>query len=538
MRRRWAAIAGLAAVTTACSGAQAIDPGAIRLDDTTPRASGAVDNVTWLLASEPRSLDPDRKGGTNEGTVTANICDRLFQLQPDLSPKPHLVARFDYPDPRTLVLTLREGVRFHNGSTMTADDVVWSLRRHAEPSRQQADEFGNVTAIEATGPLTVTVRFSKPDSMFQQALAGDAGVVYDREYVEPLGKDYGTPSSGDGCSGPYRLARWRSGTDLVIERVDDYWDPAVRPLVRTVTFRWADDSTVVNNLTTGAADGTYLKSPTPAVPLTRNSDISVFYGPTTAVWSLIPTARGAMADTRVRRALSLAMDRSGIAKAGFTGLAQPWKAPVGSGSWSYQRERFAAAYDRLGGAPASPGDADLAEAARLVREAGSPAKPIVVASDGSQARSVVANAVVDAARRIGLTAEIRTMSKQQFSAMYTDEAARADIDLSPEPWYITKSDPIGFYKNAATDAPNNWVGYSSPDYDRLMTEALRALDDGERARLAIELQDRFTADAVWIPLVQVPNVLVLNRKLTGPPASMAFVSYPWAAHLGASRTED
>lgn len=528
------ALAGLIGLTAACGGpaatTKAPDVAKLALVDQTAKAGGPLETATWLLGEEPGTLDLDIDGGTPNRTIMSNVCERLMQTQPDMTVKPWLAEQADGTDPKKLVFTLRQGVTFHDGSPMTADDVVWSLKRHAGEGMNESDEFEDVESVAKTGDQQVTVTFKKPNALFVQAMAGDAGIVLNRKVVEKLGKEYGTPGSPDACSGPYKLGTWKSGTEIGIERHDAYWNTAVKPLTKAVTFRWADDSALVNSLITGAADGAYLAETGPAVALAKNPAVSVAYGPTTRVFVLLPTDRGTLKDPRIRRALSLAVDRSGIARSGFAGLARPWKVPVGAGAWSYEKQAFQTAYDQLQGAPETP---DVEAAKKLVREAGAPQTPIVVASDGDQARNVIANAVVDAAKKIGLKAEIKTIPSSEYGSFYSDKAKRAEVDLVPDDWYITKNDPIGFYDNALSGSSNNWVGFRSPDYDALVGKALETTDPAGRAQQVIDLQRRFTADMVWISLVEVPSTVVLGGKVTGPPASMTYFGYPWAADLGA-----
>ncbi|WP_217369233.1 ABC transporter substrate-binding protein [Nonomuraea antri] len=528
------ALAGLICLTAACGGpaatTKAPDPAKLTLVDQTAKATGALESAVWLLDEEPGTLDLDADGGTPNRTVMANVCERLMQTQPDMTVKPWLAEKVEQPDPKTMVLDLRTDATFHDGTPITADDVVWSLKRHAGEGMDESDEFEDVASVTKTGDAQVTIAFKKPNALFVQALAGGAGIVLNQKVIDAQGKDYGTPGNDDACSGPYRLKEWKSGSELTIERYDAYWNKDVKPLTKSVTFKWADETALVNSLTTGAAQGAYLSDTGPAVALQANPAVSVTYGPTTRVFVLLPTDKGVMKDPKIRRALSLAIDRAGIAKSGFAGVARPWKVPVGAGAWSYEKAAFQSAYDQLQGAPDSP---RIEEAKKLVQEAGSPKEPIVVATNGEQSRTVIANAVVDAATKIGLTAEIKTVPAAEFGSFYTDKALRAQVDLVPDDWYITKSDPIGFYDNGLTGSSNNWVGFSSPDYDQLVAKALETTDDAQRAKDVIELQRRFTADMVWISLVEVPSAVVLGGKVTGPPASQVFMGYPWAADLGA-----
>ncbi|MEV7002485.1 ABC transporter substrate-binding protein [Streptomyces sp. NPDC093982] len=538
-----AGVAGAMALLAACSGAttgasasggKAADAADLALTPTTPQAAEPVAAVNWLLEDEPDSLDLDTQGGSAGRTVLTNVCERLYQLQPDMSVRPFLARQAARPDATHLVLTLRDDVTFHDGSKMTADDVLFSLKRHAAPDMEQSDEFANVSAMRKTGEDEITITFKEPDALFTKALAGDAGLVYNREQVEKAGKEFGTPGQGDACSGPYEVAGWKSGDSITLTRAASYWGE--KPLTGKVVFRWADDSAMANALATGAADGTYADNIGTAAALRGKKGLDEYFGPSTSALALIPTERGGLADPDIRRALSLALDRSGIARSGYGGLVEPWATPVGSGAWGYEQETFAAAQKQLTDAPASPDADDLAKAKELVKNAKkAPDEPIVIGTDSSQGRMVIANAVRAALTQIGLKGRIKTVPAAQYGEFYGDKEARADIDVLVADWYISKSDPLGFYDNGLSDSSNNWVGFRSPAYDAKLKEGLRTLDDTKRAALAVDVQRQFADAAVWIPVAQVPTALVIDDELTGPPASMAYLYYPWAAKLGAKK---
>lgn len=498
----------------------------------TAAASGPVESVTWMLPSEPATFDFDIDSGAAENTVFANVCERLMEVQPDLTTTPRIAESAEWVDDTHVVITVRDDATFHDGSAVTADDVLWSMRRHAAEGADESDEYANVTAMDKTGDNEITVTFSQRDAIFIQAMAGNGGMVLNPRVVESLGESYGMPGTQDACSGPYRLDEWNAGDSLVIKKVDDYWDSSRDALAEEIVFRWADQSAVVNALTTGEADGAYLDGPAAAVALQNADSVQLAQGPATNAWVMIATERGALADVRIRQALSLALDRSGISTSAFGGLAQPWKTPVGSGAWGYERSEFEAAYNAVEGAPASPDEDALAEARALVEEAGTPTEPIVIASDGGSVRNVMAGALVAAAESIGLEAESITVPSAQYGDFYTDDTLRDSADLFTDEYYISKNDPIGFYKNGRSTASVNYVGFADPEYDALAAEALATTDDAERAQLAIDLQDRWATAVPWLSVVQSPATLALDEGLTGVPSSAAFLYYPWAMDLG------
>ncbi len=533
---------GLTAVAAlALTGCSASDPGGASakpaqmeapFGDMTPAAAGPVDSVTWMLGSEPTTMDADIDATTADDTVLANVCDRLMQVQPDLTLGNGIASRAEWVDDTHVVFTIRQDATFHDGSPITTGDVLWSMERHAAEGAAESDEYQNVVSMEQTGDDQITVTTTQPDAIFLQAMAGDGGIVWNPRVIEAEGDDFGGPGSASACSGPYRIASWEPGSQLTIEKFDEYWNTEIDARAEQVVFRWADESAIANSLTAGEAQGAYLENAGSAAAFVQSSDVTVFQGPSTNAWVLETTDRGILTDPDVRRALSLALDREGIATAAFGGLAQPWKTPVGAGAWGYEVEAFEAAFAELDGAPATPSADDIAQAEQLITDADAAGEQLVVASNGSSSHNVIANALVAAAKSIGLEAEILVVPQAQYGDFYSDADLRGQADLWPDEYYISKNDPLGFYKNGKSDASVNFGVFQDPEYDRIVDEAYAATDDAERAELTIDLQQRWVDNAVWIPVVATPATLVMSNAVTGVPSSAAFIYYPWAAELG------
>ncbi len=509
-------------------------PSADEIVATTKPASGPADSVTWMLPAEPATLDADVDAGDVEDAVLANVCERLFQVQPDYSIEPHLAKSVQRPKPTSVVYTLRTDVTFHDGSPMTADDVVWSMQRHAEPGADESDEYEGVKQIRKTGEYEVTVTLEQPDAQFDMRMAGDGGIVWNRKVIDKQGDSFGTPDSADACSGPYRLEEWKAGTSITLEAAPDYWDKDREVNTKRLTYRWGAASAVVNAVNSGEADGTFLTDPSLVGPLASNDELNVSYGATTTSWQVFPSrGDGALGDARIRTALSLAMDRDGIANAAFDGRAEPWKLPVGSGTWGYAPDAFQSAFDEVENTPATPSDADLDKAKDLVDQAGA-TDPITIATSGSEIQNVMANGVRTAAAEIGLDVKIKTLSDAQYSELYASEDARAKIDGFIGDWYLSKPDPLGMYDNALPGGVNNYVGFDDPAYAQTFNSAAGEYEDAKRAKLTLDVQEIYMDNMLSIPLVMTPNTLVTSSKLSGAPVSMAYLTYPWAADLGSA----
>ena len=502
------------------------------LTDITPTASGEVESLDWALFEEPNSLDPDRANGGDSDAVIANVCESLFQIQPDLAVEPWLAESVEQPDDLTFVLNIRPGVTFHSGREMTADDVVWALERHALPEGGESDEFSNVTSIEKTGDMQVTLRLEQIDPQLEFRLAGGAGIILDREVIEAQGQDFGTAGSQDACSGPFMVEEWDAGSNLTIARYDDYWFEDGRALSERVNFTWGNVATVSNQISSGSVDGVYLPEPTLVSTIGDVDDMKIYYGASTGAEKLIPTDRGNATDPRIRKALSLAIDRQGIVTAGLQGIGEPWKSPVGPGAWGYAKETFEQAYEAIEGVPFSPTDENIAQAKSLVEEAGAPNDAIVVASNGTQLRNVIANALVAAGEQIGVEVEIRNFSDAEYGELFSSAEARADVDFVSDDWYLSKPESLGLFDNLLPGESSNYLGYDNSEYAELYAEAAGNYDEEERAELAVELQQLALDEMLWIPLASAPNTLVLNESLTGAPVSFVYRTFPWAARIG------
>ncbi|MEP6843294.1 MAG: ABC transporter substrate-binding protein, partial [Pseudolysinimonas sp.] len=231
-----------------------------KITTTTPPPVGDIDSVTWRTHAEAQTLDYAQAFAGPENLVIANICESLVRFNPDFTSGPALAKSWDNPSPTTWVFHLQEGVTFHDGTPMTADDVVASLTRNMDPSVASvwASVFAYVKSITATGPLEVTVELTKPDALFVPNLGSQAGVVESAATLKKLGKTYGTPDGLPNCTGPFSAEKWNPGKSIVLKGYDKYWNNEWRAHSKTFTIvPIIDDSTALNALKSGDVDGSW-----------------------------------------------------------------------------------------------------------------------------------------------------------------------------------------------------------------------------------------------------------------------------------------
>lgn len=500
---------------------------------TTPEAVGDIDRVAWALGSEPLSLDWVYSYDYPPNTVLSNVCESLLRIDASFTPGPGLAERVDNPDPTTWVYTIRPGVRFHDGTELTAEDVAYSLNRHLdeEVGSYWSGFFANVQSVEVTGPLQVTVRLTAPDVLFNQMMAVAGGVVGKQSFIEQAGEDHGTPDGGLVCTGPFRLEEWSKGESITLTRFEDYWDAERAARAGTVEFSFLPDAAALANaLVAGTVDGTYAV-PEQAVAKVRGSSAgTISYGPQTSTRNLVVAdLTGPLADVRIRRALSLALDREGFADAAIAGPSEPSRAVASKLTWGEEAgQTYADAWEAL---PAP--EQDLEQAQALVAEAGAPDEPIVIAASPAPVQQVLATEVQAAGERIGLEVEIQPIAAEGYSALFGDAAAREGIDLFHTTWYADVAEPLQIYVNWQTGNFANYGGWSDPEYDALVARALQEQDPATRAEMVVQLQERVTEEVLWIPIEHSANSVFLGERVTGAPATNAYLYYPWAAQLGA-----
>jgi peptide/nickel transport system substrate-binding protein len=502
-----------------------------------PRAPGVagggdVDKVVWVpYLGEPRSLDVGQvTAGYPEMTASSNMCDSLLRMRPDLSVTSGLAEAAGHPDPLTYVFRLRQGATFWDGKPVTAADAVFSLRRSIQPTAANAFFLSNVKAVDQRGADEIVIRLLTPEVSFPLYLASGAGTVAEQAYVEAKGSAYGTPEGGVMCSGPFRFGTWRRGTSMTMVRNDAYWDRSLLPHVRELELRFiTDPATLTTALLTGEVDGTFGAPPADLDRLAGSPAGRLTQGPSLQVAGISVTATsGPLADPRIRRALSIAVDRTAFAKAVYAGAADPVHSAILPETWSYERPTFQAAYDALPGA--AP---EVDRARQLVKDAGSPAAELVIAASPDPTYQAIALYAQSIAKQIGLSARIKVYpSFAQYLSLFYDAKARQGIDAMVNINYTPVVEPLDFLASIALPTGlNNYNGYSDPKVTALIQRAQSSEAVADRARWITQADAIYEQAPTSVMLATIKINLWQSNRVTGAPANASYLSAPWGAML-------
>ena len=543
-RRRTAsfAVAGalaLALLASACgrslssadSGAGNISPTA-NLVSTTPAGAKAVPQAVWAVYRDVNSLDPAFAFDYPENTAISLMCESLLLQKADGAIVPGL-ASLSTPTQKTLVFTINPRATFWDGHPVTPADVVYSLDRQMNPSLGgfYGQVFSRVKTIEQTGQDQVTITLNQPDYWLEGELSSMAGVVIEKAYAQAEGKNYGTPSGGIMCTGPYQLKSWSPSAGVVAVANPRYWR-GTTPLVQQITLTGVpDNNDLTAGLETGAIQGTYASGGIPTLDqLRKSSAVKVYQGPGWATDAMIISATtGPMANVKVRQALSLALNRQSIINAVYKGAALMPKWLANPGAFGYGTAVFDQAYQ------ASPAlTQNLAEAKKLIAQAGVAGQTITIGTS-SEVSSIAfeAAAYQQAAVAIGLKVTLKSVSAQDFINFFTDPSYRKGVDMFPTVNYGDYADPAALLDTVAMPgADQNYDDYNDPAMTALLDQARSTANPDQRAALVAKAEQRAAQTLPWIPTVDPTNVLVMSSKLTGATGSFAYMFAPWASSLG------
>jgi ABC-type transport system substrate-binding protein len=252
----------------------------------------------------------------------------------NLRAMPGLAESWAYPDPKTLVLNIRPGVLFHDGTPCDAAAVKFNLDRNrmGERSNIKAD-LQTISDVAVTGPAQVTLTLTQPDTALPLILSDRAGMMCSPKAVQERGKDHDRNPVG---AGPWKFVSWSDAEKVVVTRNEHYWQPG-RPYLDGIELAIITEvNTGLRSVTAGQNDFIYFLSPQQKQVIDRSKALTAVSGPTLYCLQLyLNWGRPPFDDKRVRLAMNYAIDREAFNKATMNGLGQPATMTLPAAHWAY-----------------------------------------------------------------------------------------------------------------------------------------------------------------------------------------------------------
>ncbi len=478
------------------------------------RPSSDAGPYTVSVPYDLDSLDPGERNRLSDFSLLSNLYEPLVVTDANLSPRPALATRWRNPDALTWLFELRPGVRFHDGSPLTSADVVWSFERlRDDPVLELAAHVSAVRSVRALDERTVEVRTEAPVGILLNKLRFVLVVRRGEERASLRSRVNGT--------GPYRLESFERGRDLALRRNEEYWGAS--PSLERVRIslnrppREALEDLLAGRSRFVQANARETESALRGrddVLLRRNGSVSVKFlflalGRESA--EDVVGGRNPFRDVRVRRALSLAIDRAELVRR-LSAPATPANQLVTPAIFGHDPAR-------------GPLACDPAAARRLLAEAGWPSGfELEFPARGlfAEAASIVAEML----GRVGIRAHVRALTEAEwFPAM-----ASGRLTMTVSRFGCPTGDASDLLESAlqtrvaGTKAGlNNYSGYSSRPLDELIGLAGRTLEMRRRKPYLLEATALVMEDLPLVPLYVDQDLYAFRRGVEWTPRNDNFL---------------
>ncbi|ARB30424.1 ABC transporter substrate-binding protein [Pseudomonas tolaasii] len=467
-------------------------------------ANAAVAESTLRIGiqDDPDVLDPHRSRTYSSRLVYAALCDKLVDINPHLEYVPQLATAWHWSeDNKTLTMTLRDGVTFHDGEPFDAAAVKFNLdRARTLPDSLRKSELSSVDSVEVVDARTVAIRVKQPDATLISQLSDRAGMMLaPKASATEVG-------SRPICSGPYKFVQRVQQDRIVLERFDNYWNKQAYHFDKVIFLPIPDTSVRLANLRSGDLQMIERVAPTDVKTARADSKLQVFNTPGLGYMQLMyNTNNGERAktpmgqDKRVRKAFELAIDRDAINQVVFEGLYAPGAQPFPMSS-PY--------YDKSLPVPAR----DVEHSKKLLAEAGVTlplAVELKVANNpiAQQVGQIIQAMAGEAGFKVNLVAtEYATLLSEQQSGNF-------QVGMSA---WSGRPDPDGdIYQFVACKGGQNDGHFCDPKLDALLDKARTVNDQAQRQALYFEALRLLADDVPASYLYFDPRIIAMRADISG-----------------------
>ena len=472
-----------------------------------PASAGAETVLRIGLNDDPDALDPTISRAYVGRLVFAALCDKLFDVTPELKIVPQLATGYEWgPDHKSIVIKLRPGVRFQDGEPFNAEAVKFNIERHqTTPGSFRKSEIAEIQSVEVVNDLTVRFHLSQPLVPLLAALTDRAGMMVSPKAAKASGDKFGTQPV---CAGPYKFVQRVAQGKIVLEKVADYWDQKSFAIDRVEFVPITDSSSRVASLRSGDLQMIERVSPTDLAEIRGDSKLKVTGIPELG-YQMIPlnVANGpkskAFSDVRVRQALDLAIDRETLVKTVFGGEYIAGNQFISPANPYYDKKVPVA-------------KRDLARARQLLKDAGQPSFSFTLVVPPERDRQEASLILQAMWAEAGITANLQT----QENVTMLQSGRKGDFEAYFTFW-SGRPDPDGnVYTFATCKGAQNDQHYCNTDVDALLTKARQVAEPAERKKLYDQ--------ATEIMAKEVPRLILWHRRVfTGFSTRVSgFTPYP------------
>jgi len=495
MFTRRTVLLGAAAVAAGASGAS---------------AQGRAREVRVGVSQDALTLDPANHRNRETQTVIRNIHDGLLTRDAEMRIQPEIAESWRQIDAKTYEFRIRSGIRFHSGDVLTAEDIKFTFDRLSKDNAMGGQTsprkglLGPLADTVVVDERTVRMVLAEPWPILPAMLPFQE--VVNRRQVERVGQE-GMQTRPDGC-GPFRLAEWRRGEAVIMERFADYYGgstaiPVAGPaqIDRAIFRVMPENSARIAALLAGEVD---IISELPAsamrqVEASQHALVMKVNGTRTFFVSL-NLAKKPFDDVRVRRALNHALDKGAIISRILSNTATPLRGVMSPDAFAFNPDLPEYAHD-------------VARARALLAEAGVPQGTELVI-DTVAALKEIAEAIAALLSRTGLRVRAQVWEGAVLTPMWQNAERRRERDMYLTSWGNGALDPSDIMvPTLRSGGRGNSAGFANAEVDRLLDAAETEADQEKRAAMYRRAQAIVTEEAPWIFLWLPQDIYGVSRRV-------------------------
>ena len=446
-----------------------------------------LSSVTVGITQEPGIFDPHLALAAGDKEILFNIFEGFYKFSSDGTLKPALATDCSVSeDCKEFTFDLREGVKFHNGSEMTVDDVIYSVNR----AKENIQTLQVITSVEKTGDRQVKLTLSEADSEF---LSQATFAIIPKDIA-----DIGSDPVG---TGPFKFKEYLPGQNVTIVKNEDYWNSDL-PYLDEVVFKiCADMDSGLLELQNGSID--IFPHMTKDKAEMAGDKFNIVTGSSNMIQIFaLNNAKAPFDNVKVREAINFAVDKQEIINLTMDG--------AGTELTTGMNPVIGAAYDK---SLDSTYKKDLEKAKSLLKEAGyeNGFDMTITVPSNYLVHVDTAVAIADQLKEIGINAEIEQIDWSSWlSDVYTGRNYETTV-ICLTPIYAPM-DEIARFHSQSTD---NFINYNNPEVDKIIDSIPTTLDEDERISLYHELLGILVKDSCSCFIQDPMEITVVNKDLEG-----------------------
>ena len=458
------------------------------------KGGGDKDSIVIATMGETPSLSPTEHNAVAGSYMNLLTYNTLFSSDMDMQPQPDLAESYENVDESTWHFKIREGVKFHNGDTMTVDDVVASLQ-WAQGFAEVNLYNKNFVSISKVDDSTVEIKTDGPDAMVLLNLCHHGNAIVPKKLIDE-GHDFNTDPIG---TGPYKLVEWKRGDSLEFEAFEDFYKGA--PKIKNMTWKIIPEgSSRTIALEAGEIDFIIEVEAMDADRLKGNDDLTVIdYNATNLTWLMLNNETPGLDNQDVRHAINTAIDKDSVVTVAYNGMATP--------ALSQMPMNFEGATEE------NADTYDVEKAKEWLNQSGvDPAsiKFSIICSDDTKKR---AGEVIQAnLKEIGINCEIESMDLATYLSATAEgnyTAAIGGYSSDSLLGYV-----VGVYHSSSINASNK-TRLNNPEVDALIDKAKVTVDAAERKPIMEELSALLNEICSQAPIYQPISMRAFDARLQG-----------------------